>query len=145
MGAATAAISRSGGSSLAELAAMRLPAILVPYPAAADNHQFFNAEALVETGAARLLEQRDGTTEKLIEMVGDLVENDATRESMRAALAKWHRPDATERIAARILSVVPKDVADLSGSQQANPSAKAVHRLFRMADAAVRTLIFGPA
>jgi UDP-N-acetylglucosamine--N-acetylmuramyl-(pentapeptide) pyrophosphoryl-undecaprenol N-acetylglucosamine transferase len=40
LGAATAAVSRAGASSLAEIAAMRLPSLLVPYPAAADNHQF---------------------------------------------------------------------------------------------------------
>ena len=44
LGAATVSVSRSGASSLAEIAAMRLPSLLVPYPAAADNHQFFNAQ-----------------------------------------------------------------------------------------------------
>ena len=46
LGAATAAVSRAGASSLAEIAAMRLPSLLVPFPAAADNHQFFNARDL---------------------------------------------------------------------------------------------------
>jgi hypothetical protein len=43
MGAATMAISRAGGSALAEMAAMGLPSILIPYPSATDNHQFYNA------------------------------------------------------------------------------------------------------
>ena len=60
---ATMAISRAGASSLAELAAMRVPAILVPYPTATDNHQYFNARALVDVGAAVLLEQKSATAE----------------------------------------------------------------------------------
>ena len=45
LGAATVAVSRAGASSLAEIAAVRLPSLLVPFPAAADNHQYFNALA----------------------------------------------------------------------------------------------------
>ena len=45
LGAATISVSRAGASSLAEIAAMRLPSLLAPFPAAADNHQFFNASA----------------------------------------------------------------------------------------------------
>ena len=58
LGAANVAISRAGASSLAEIAAMRLPSLLIPFPAAADNHQFHNARAFETTGAARLLEQQ---------------------------------------------------------------------------------------
>ena len=65
LGAATVAVSRAGASSLAEIAAMRLPSLLVPFPAAADNHQFFNAQAFEATGAARLLEQKNATPEKV--------------------------------------------------------------------------------
>src|SRR6185369_952359 len=45
LAAATACVSRSGASSLAEIAAMRLPCVVVPLPTSADNHQFFNAAA----------------------------------------------------------------------------------------------------
>lgn len=58
LGAATACVSRAGASSLAELAVMRLPAVLIPYPAATDNHQLHNARAFAETGAAALMEQK---------------------------------------------------------------------------------------
>ena len=64
LGAATAAVSRAGASSLAEIAAMRLPSLLVPFPAAADNHQFFNALAFEKTGAAKLLEQKNSDAGK---------------------------------------------------------------------------------
>ncbi|MGD0745958.1 MAG: UDP-N-acetylglucosamine--N-acetylmuramyl-(pentapeptide) pyrophosphoryl-undecaprenol N-acetylglucosamine transferase, partial [Verrucomicrobiota bacterium] len=104
LGAATAAVSRAGASSLAELAAMQLASLLVPFPAAAGNHQFFNARAFARTGAARLLEQKDATPEKVAAMLRDLVENDAARAVMQTALAQWHSPKAAEQIAESILS-----------------------------------------
>jgi UDP-N-acetylglucosamine--N-acetylmuramyl-(pentapeptide) pyrophosphoryl-undecaprenol N-acetylglucosamine transferase len=61
LNAATVTVSRSGASSLAEFAAMRVPAILIPYPSATDNHQFHNARAFVERGAARMLGAKRAT------------------------------------------------------------------------------------
>jgi len=106
LGAATAAISRSGGSSLAEFAAMRVPAVLVPFPAAADNHQFHNAQSFVETGAAFLLEQRVATAEQLASLVHRLVTDAALRTSMAAALQRWDAPHAAGLIAERIVATV---------------------------------------
>jgi UDP-N-acetylglucosamine--N-acetylmuramyl-(pentapeptide) pyrophosphoryl-undecaprenol N-acetylglucosamine transferase len=108
-GAATAAVSRAGASSLAELAAMRLPALLVPYPAAADNHQFHNARALEMTGAARLLEQKSATPEKVTAALGELVEDETIRRAMQAALAQWHAPHAAEQIAEIMLQAVARE------------------------------------
>jgi UDP-N-acetylglucosamine--N-acetylmuramyl-(pentapeptide) pyrophosphoryl-undecaprenol N-acetylglucosamine transferase len=106
LGAASAAISRAGASSLAELAAMQVPALLVPYPAATDDHQLYNARAFVETGAARLLIQDQATAEVLVESLMDLVESAAVRETMQKALARWHSPGAAAKIAEAILEAV---------------------------------------
>src|SRR5262249_50078615 len=103
LGAASAVVSRAGASSLAEIAAMRLPSLLVPFPAAADNHQFFNARAFAETGAARMLEQKAATPEQFMELLHGLVENSDTAAKMRAALGGWHAPRAAEEIAGMIL------------------------------------------
>jgi UDP-N-acetylglucosamine--N-acetylmuramyl-(pentapeptide) pyrophosphoryl-undecaprenol N-acetylglucosamine transferase len=103
LGAATAAVSRAGASSLAELAAMRVPAVLVPYPAATDNHQFYNARAFEATGAACLLEQKSATPETLAQLLLDLIEKPAAHERMRSALAQWHAPHAAEQIADAML------------------------------------------
>jgi UDP-N-acetylglucosamine--N-acetylmuramyl-(pentapeptide) pyrophosphoryl-undecaprenol N-acetylglucosamine transferase len=103
LGAATAAVSRAGASSLAEIAALRLPALLVPFPAAADNHQFFNARIYAMSGAARLLEQKESTPEKVAAILVELVEDDSARAKMNAALALWHAPKSAEQIAANIL------------------------------------------
>jgi len=105
LGAATAAVSRAGASSLAELAALRLPALLVPFPAAADNHQFYNARAFEATGAARLFEQKGATPEKVAAAVVELIENRDALFQMRMALAQWHTPKAAEQIAENILRV----------------------------------------
>jgi UDP-N-acetylglucosamine--N-acetylmuramyl-(pentapeptide) pyrophosphoryl-undecaprenol N-acetylglucosamine transferase len=114
LGAATAAVSRAGASSLAELAAMRLPALLVPFPAAADNHQFYNARAFEATGAARLFEQKGATPEKVAAAVVELVENGVAFAQMQAALAQWHTPKAAEQIAENILRVVSRSADSLS-------------------------------
>jgi UDP-N-acetylglucosamine--N-acetylmuramyl-(pentapeptide) pyrophosphoryl-undecaprenol N-acetylglucosamine transferase len=106
LGAATAAVSRAGASSLAELAAMRLPALLVPFPAAAENHQFFNALAFEKTGAAQLLEQTHASPEKVAALLTRLVEDHAARARMQSALASWHEPRAAERIVEKILRAV---------------------------------------
>lgn len=106
LGAATAAVSRAGASSLAEIAAMRLPALLVPFPAAADNHQFFNASAFEKTGAAKLLEQKKATPELVAEILTELVEDSVVRSEIQNALAQWHEPRAAEKIAEAILQAV---------------------------------------
>ena len=103
LGAATACVSRAGASSLAEIAAMRLPTLLVPLPTSADNHQWHNARAFEETGAAQLLQQADATPEKVSTLLRELVEDTAEREEMRSALAKWHEPKAAAKIADAIL------------------------------------------
>ena len=106
LGAATVAVSRAGASSLAEIAAMRLPSLLVPFPAAADNHQFHNARAFESTGAARLVEQKNATPDGVVARLVELVENEATRAAMQTALAQWHAPQAAEQIANTILKTI---------------------------------------
>jgi UDP-N-acetylglucosamine--N-acetylmuramyl-(pentapeptide) pyrophosphoryl-undecaprenol N-acetylglucosamine transferase len=106
MSAATVAVSRAGASSLAELAAMRLPSVLIPYPHAADNHQWFNARALTDAGAALLLEQREATGDKLAGLLLKLVREDVARTAMSEELARWHSPHAAGQIADSILALV---------------------------------------
>jgi UDP-N-acetylglucosamine--N-acetylmuramyl-(pentapeptide) pyrophosphoryl-undecaprenol N-acetylglucosamine transferase len=91
-------VSRAGGS-VAELAACGLPAILVPYPHATENHQEANAREVVAAGAARLLRDADLSPTALATGILELVENEEIRSSMAAAAAAWARPDAAARIA----------------------------------------------
>jgi UDP-N-acetylglucosamine--N-acetylmuramyl-(pentapeptide) pyrophosphoryl-undecaprenol N-acetylglucosamine transferase len=117
LGAATAAVSRAGASSLAEMAAMRLPSLLVPLPTAADNHQFFNARIYAMSGAAWLLEQKDSTPEKVASILVELVEDQSVRAKMNAALELWHAPKSAEQIAANILRLSFKAI-DLTVTEE---------------------------
>ena len=104
LAAANVAVSRSGASSLAEFAAMRLPAILVPYPIAADDHQVHNARAFDQSGAAKMILQKELTAETLVPQVLELLENNTKRARITEALSKWHAPDCADKIARRVLS-----------------------------------------
>ena len=128
LGAATAGISRAGASSLAELAAVRLPSLLVPFPAAADNHQFYNARAFEETGAALLLEQREATPEKVSSALRELVEDTFERDQMKLALARWHAPRAAETVAEHILRTVRYAKADINPASARADTADAKGR-----------------
>jgi UDP-N-acetylglucosamine--N-acetylmuramyl-(pentapeptide) pyrophosphoryl-undecaprenol N-acetylglucosamine transferase len=134
LGAATVSVSRSGASSLAEIAAMRLPSLLVPYPTAADNHQFFNALAFEKTGAAKLLEQKNSTPEKVAELLRELIEDSAARKKIQTAFAQWHAPKAAEQIAENILSAIAQQQEKAAqaktktcGCGHAHGSAKHAH------------------
>ena len=95
--AADVAICRAGAITVAELAAVGVPSILVPYPFAVDDHQTTNARYLADAGAAILVQQRDLTAEKLAEALRGL-----TRERLLAMAEKAHalgKPDATRAVA----------------------------------------------
>lgn len=106
LAAATVVVSRSGASSLAEFAAMRLPAVLIPFPAATDNHQRVNAEAMVKAGAARLLDQEGCLPNDLVRAVSDILFDGPVRRSLIDGMAALDTPGAAGRIAGRILAVV---------------------------------------
>jgi UDP-N-acetylglucosamine--N-acetylmuramyl-(pentapeptide) pyrophosphoryl-undecaprenol N-acetylglucosamine transferase len=113
LGVATATVSRAGASSLAELAAFRLPALLVPFPAAAENHQFFNARIYALSGAARLVEQKRSAPEKVAAILTELMEDGGVRAKMGAALELWHAPKSAEQIATHILRLSCNGVNDV--------------------------------
>jgi UDP-N-acetylglucosamine--N-acetylmuramyl-(pentapeptide) pyrophosphoryl-undecaprenol N-acetylglucosamine transferase len=106
LGAATLAVARSGASTLAEFAAMGVPSVLVPFPAAVDDHQRHNAEAFVRAGAARCLAQRDAQPRVFCDLIGDLLEGGPAWAQMSEAAFRLHRPQAADRIAERLLSML---------------------------------------
>ncbi len=99
---------RSGASTVAEITAAGKPAIFVPLPTAADDHQRHNAEALANADAARLLPQTELAPERLVEELASLLSTRARLEQMGAAARKFAHPRAAEEIAdlaARIAGV----------------------------------------
>ena len=102
LGAADLAVSRSGASSLAEFSAMELPAILIPYPTAVDDHQRINAQSFVNIGAARCFHQKQLTPNLLVSQLSELFGTPAKLEAMAAAMKKWKAVQATEEVVQRI-------------------------------------------
>ncbi len=102
-------ISRSGAASLTELSHYGLPSVLVPYPAAADDHQTFNARIFEHAGAAKILVESKTTPEELHQVVAEILANNPMREKMAAAARSLAGIDAAKRVAEEIeLSCNPK-------------------------------------
>lgn len=110
MGSAYAAadlvICRSGATTVAELAALGKPAILVPYPHAADDHQRANAESLVRAGAARMVLDAEATGKRLAAEVQELRSVPAELEDMSRCVRQFARLDAAERVLATVEELV---------------------------------------
>jgi UDP-N-acetylglucosamine--N-acetylmuramyl-(pentapeptide) pyrophosphoryl-undecaprenol N-acetylglucosamine transferase len=110
MGAAYAAadlvICRAGATTLAELAALGKPAILVPYPYAADDHQRKNAESLVARGAAIMMLDHELSAQDLCRAVEELRAEPRRLAAMAEAARAAGRPDAAERVVAVCLDLV---------------------------------------
>jgi UDP-N-acetylglucosamine--N-acetylmuramyl-(pentapeptide) pyrophosphoryl-undecaprenol N-acetylglucosamine transferase len=105
MKSADLVVCRAGATTLAELTASGRPSLLVPLPTATDDHQRRNALALVGQGAARLLEQRDMTGERLAAEIATLAGDAAARAAMSAAARRMARPDAARVIVDRVLEL----------------------------------------
>lgn len=106
--AADLVVARAGAMSLAELAAWGLPAVLIPLPTAAANHQFYNAQALAEAGAAVLVEQRLLTGKSLAATIESLLGNPARMADLSRAISTRARPFAAREIAAKALTLMSK-------------------------------------
>ncbi|HET9368701.1 MAG TPA: glycosyltransferase, partial [Vicinamibacterales bacterium] len=106
-------IARAGATTLAELAASGRPALLVPFPAATDDHQRKNAEVLVQAGAAVMLEEQHLTGETLASRIDALLGDAAGLTLMSDAMCRFARPDAAARIVDRLI-----EIAGVNGSAQ---------------------------
>ena len=97
LAAADLAVARAGASTLAEFNAVGLPSILVPYPFAAEKHQDYNADALVNRGAALKLDD-SAVVELLADTVASLMEDSQRLGKMAEASLAGGRPQALEQI-----------------------------------------------
>ena len=103
--AADFVVSRAGATSIAELTAASRPALLIPLPTAADDHQRRNAEVLARAGAAEVIDQRTMTGGALAERIIALAIDAPRRAAMARAARALARPDATAAIADRVLQL----------------------------------------
>jgi UDP-N-acetylglucosamine--N-acetylmuramyl-(pentapeptide) pyrophosphoryl-undecaprenol N-acetylglucosamine transferase len=105
--AADLVVSRAGALSVSELALVSKPAILVPYPYAAEDHQTQNALSLSENSAAYLIKDAD-LGDLLIDEIQKLINNDKKLSDLSENIVKFAKPDATKQIVDEVLSVTQK-------------------------------------
>lgn len=104
------AIARSGAASLSELSYFGVPALLIPYPFAADDHQTLNAQLFTRPGAALMLNEGSVTAATLGQLVPELLfHGDGKLQAMAAAMRQLARPDAAQAVANILEAAVPAD------------------------------------
>ncbi|KRM58530.1 undecaprenyldiphospho-muramoylpentapeptide beta-N-acetylglucosaminyltransferase [Secundilactobacillus malefermentans] len=91
-------VSRAGATSLAEITALGVPAVLIPSPYVTANHQTKNAMSMVDAGAARMLTEENLNGESLLNEVDELMHDAEIREKMAAASKKMGVPDAADQM-----------------------------------------------
>ena len=106
MAAADLVVSRAGASSLAEIQALGKAAVMVPYPYAAENHQYHNAMSLVNRDAGVVIEQKDLTADKLGAVIDDLLADPAKYARMGKNARDMAKTDAKTHIADIVLSLI---------------------------------------
>lgn len=99
-------LARSGALSLSEFALAGLPSILVPYPYAAANHQYYNAKAFVDAGAASLILDQDLNAQLLKTSLEKLLTDHNKMAEMKTSALKLARPEATEAIVGILLNCI---------------------------------------
>ncbi|MEM7250449.1 MAG: undecaprenyldiphospho-muramoylpentapeptide beta-N-acetylglucosaminyltransferase [Pseudomonadota bacterium] len=99
------AICRSGAMTVAELAIVKLPAILVPFPFAVDDHQTHNAKQLSDSGAAIILSGEDFNAENVAKTLDQLIERPAELALMAQRAGECAKPGATQAVTAACMEV----------------------------------------
>ncbi len=100
-------VSRAGAIALAEIVVVGKPAIFIPLPSAAEDHQTKNALTLTESGAAILLPEKEAK-EKIADTINSLVNSREKRKSIESNLKKFRTGDATEKIVNEIEKLINK-------------------------------------
>ncbi len=106
MAAADLAVCRAGASTIGELTALGKPAILVPSPFVAANHQYKNAKVLADRGGVELIEEKDCTGEGLYQKVMELLADGSRRAAMGRALKELAAPRAAQDIYENLTALI---------------------------------------
>ncbi|HAX84475.1 MAG TPA: undecaprenyldiphospho-muramoylpentapeptide beta-N-acetylglucosaminyltransferase [Ruminococcaceae bacterium] len=106
LAAADLVVCRAGASSLSEIQALGKPSILVPYPYAAENHQFYNAKTMSDRDAAILIEEKDFTGERLLSEVEKLISEPNRLKIMGENAKAMAIVDASQRITECICKII---------------------------------------
>lgn len=106
LAAADLVVCRAGAATLGELCMLGRPALLVPSPFVAENHQEKNARALEQAGGCRVLLEKDASPQKLYDGINELLRDDAQLKRMGSAATKLAAYDASEKIYNEIMSAI---------------------------------------
>ncbi len=106
LAAADLVVCRAGASSLSEIQALGKPSILVPYPYAAENHQYYNAKTMSDRDAAILIEEKDFTGERLLSEVEKLLSKPERLKKMAENARAMAILDASQRITECVCKIV---------------------------------------
>ncbi len=98
LAAADLVVTRSGATTLAEITALGLPAVLIPSPNVVNNHQYYNARLLADAGAALLIEEKDFNHFRLKRELDHIFSSPDTHEQMARSSRGLGIPDASERL-----------------------------------------------
>jgi UDP-N-acetylglucosamine--N-acetylmuramyl-(pentapeptide) pyrophosphoryl-undecaprenol N-acetylglucosamine transferase len=101
-------VCRSGATTIAELTASAKPAIFIPLPTAADDHQRVNADVLVKAGAAEMIEQRDLAGDRLAGRIAAVATDETARRAMSEAAHRLAHPDAAAVIVERVVELATR-------------------------------------
>jgi UDP-N-acetylglucosamine--N-acetylmuramyl-(pentapeptide) pyrophosphoryl-undecaprenol N-acetylglucosamine transferase len=108
-GRADLVVCRAGATTVAELTALGKPALLIPYPYAADNHQELNARAMVDRGAAQMVLERNLTGADLARRIDRLMTSPDRLAAMASRSRELGRPDAAKAIVDDCYQLVGND------------------------------------
>jgi UDP-N-acetylglucosamine--N-acetylmuramyl-(pentapeptide) pyrophosphoryl-undecaprenol N-acetylglucosamine transferase len=106
MRAADLVLCRAGASTISELTALGVPAIIVPSPNVANNHQEHNARVLADAGGAVMLLEKDSSGQRLFDTACEILNDPDRREKMSQAMAGLGAVDAAERIYNAMMSLM---------------------------------------
>jgi UDP-N-acetylglucosamine--N-acetylmuramyl-(pentapeptide) pyrophosphoryl-undecaprenol N-acetylglucosamine transferase len=113
-------IARAGALTISELSALGLPSILIPYPQATDNHQFYNAKFLVDKNAAEMILDKDLEPEKLAQITKSFfLEKDKLKKASMSAYDKTF-VEATEKISDYCMGITEKGLLDFPVNSHIN-------------------------
>jgi UDP-N-acetylglucosamine--N-acetylmuramyl-(pentapeptide) pyrophosphoryl-undecaprenol N-acetylglucosamine transferase len=120
-------VARAGAGTVAEIAAVGRPSLLVPFPYAAGDHQTRNAESLSRTGAALCLRQEEATPLRLAHEIGRLMSDARARVTMADAARATGRPNAARDVAADLLALAGIVARSDAEERSANPNGAPSH------------------
>ncbi len=102
-------ITRAGASTLSEIISLQIPSILIPSPYVANNHQYINAKDLEDNNAAFLIEEKDASEEKIINLIDNILNNSEKKTVMKENLKKLQVKDSASIIYKELRSLIDNE------------------------------------